>query len=81
MACALEIVEADDQQRGFVGGVENHLWRLAGEQGLLPAGGTEAPTIAGLQAGKSELRARRRQVVTAGLGEGEEVGGGDTQMV
>ena len=48
---------------------------LAGREGLLPAGGAQAPAIAGLEAGELEFRHGRAEVVALGPGEGQELGG------
>ena len=50
---------------------------MARFQRFLPAGRTQAPTVAGRQAGKAVLRHRRRKIIAAGLGKLEKRGGHD----
>ena len=66
--------EGDDFEGGFVRGFEDD---GAGGSGLLdlkPAGGADAPTVAGFEPGKAVLRHGCAEVVTEGLGGGEERG-------
>src|SRR5215472_1667148 len=60
-----------------MGGAQRDAGRLTGSERLLPARRTEAPAVARLQAGKTPLRHRRREIVAARLGEGEEFRGHD----
>src|SRR5712692_7829626 len=53
---------------------EPHLGRLAGLEGLPPAGGAQAPAIARLQSGKPGGRDRRRQIVAGGARKRQEIG-------
>src|SRR5271155_2937474 len=46
-------------------------------QRFAPAGRTQAPAVAGTQAGKAELGHRRRKIIAAGFGELEKRGGHD----
>jgi hypothetical protein len=67
-------LERYDLEGVFVGGFEDD---GAGGSGLLdlqPAGGTDAPAVAGFEAGEAELRHGSAEVVTQGLGGGEEGG-------
>jgi hypothetical protein len=60
--------EGDDLEGIFVGGFEDD---RAGGSGLLdlqPTGGTDAPAIAGLESGESELGHRSAEVVAQSLG-------------
>ena len=50
---ALEIGERAVLQRTFVGRAQDHAGRLAGLECLLPAGCTQAPAVAGLEAAKA----------------------------
>ena len=64
-------------ESAFVGGAQDHAGSLAGLKRFLPTRGTEAPTVAGFQAAKSELRHRGRKIVAAGFGKREKRGGHD----
>ena len=60
-------LEGDDLQGVLVGGLKDD---LAGGPGLLdlePAGGTDTPAVAGLEAGKAPVRMRGAEVVAKGL--------------
>ena len=56
-----------------MGGGEDHGRGAAGVVGLEPARGAHAPAVAGLEARKSRLRARRRQIVSGLATEREEL--------
>lgn len=82
-----EELEGDNAEGVLVGGFEDD---GAGGSGLLdlqPAGGADAPSVAGLEAGKAVLRHRSDEIVAEALGGGEEVGrddaadGVDTQVL
>jgi len=67
-----EELEGDDVEGRLVGGFETD---GAGGSGLLdlePAGGADAPAVAGLEAGKTVLRHRGGEVVAQGFRSGEE---------
>ena len=49
-------------QGAFVSGAQDHAGSLAGLECFLPARRTEAPTVAGFQAAKAELRHRCRKL-------------------
>ena len=69
-----EELEGDDLQGGLVGGFEDD---GAGGSGLLhlePARGADTPAVAGLEAGKAILRHGGGEIVSKGLGGGEEGG-------
>jgi small-conductance mechanosensitive channel len=76
IACRLRSSRPTIRSAGFVGRVENDPRSLAGLQGFAPTRGTQAPAVAGFEAGKTELRPRRRQIVaTRTFENSEEVGG------
>jgi len=52
---ALQVLQADELQGAFVGAFQHHRGRQACEQGLAPAGGAQAPAVAGLQSCKAPL--------------------------
>ena len=56
-----------------MGGGEAYFGGDAGVEGIFPAGGAEAPAIAGFEAFEVPLRARGDKVVAAREGKGEEV--------
>ena len=58
-----------------MGGQEKHPWRASGHKGVLPTWRAQAPAVTGLEAGKAKLRARRGEIVAAGLREREKFGG------
>ena len=65
-------IEGDDLQGVLMGGFEDD---LAGGSGLLdlqPASGADAPTVAGLEAGKAPVRVRGAEIIAEGLRGGEE---------
>jgi hypothetical protein len=64
-------------QSAFVRGAQDHAGSLAGVKRFLPTRCTEAPTVAGFQAAKAELRHRRRKIVATGFGKREKRGGHD----
>src|SRR4051794_2664217 len=64
-------------ESAFVRGAQDHAGSLAGLKRFLPTRGTEAPTVAGFQAAKAELRHRGRKIVAAGFGKREKRGGHD----
>ena len=74
---ALEVGERAVAQRAFVRGAQHHAGRLARLECFLPTGCTEAPTVAGFQAGETEFLHRGRKVVAAGFGKFEERRGHD----
>lgn len=65
MGVSLQIHEIDELECGFVGGFQHDLRSGPGFEGFLPAGGAEAPLVAGIQAGEAEFRARGAEVVAA----------------
>src|SRR5580704_10934983 len=79
--------ERDDLEGGLVGGFEDD---GAGGSRLLdlePAGGTDAPAVAGFETGESVLRHGCAEIVAKGLGDAEELfvddaaDGVDTEVV
>ena len=68
-----QILQIDELQRRFVRCFQHDSRRGIGLKGFLPAGGAQAPLVAVLEAGKSELRARRAQVVAAAFGKFEKL--------
>src|SRR5258708_1776678 len=58
-------------------GAQDHAGRLARLECFLPTRSTEAPTVAGFQAAKTEFRHRCRKIVAAGFGKLEKRGGHD----
>jgi hypothetical protein len=56
---------------------QNHAGRLAGLERFLPARRTQAPAVAGPQAGKAKLRRRRRKIIAVGFGKLEELSSHD----
>ena len=56
---------------------QDHAGRAAHLQRFAPAGRTQAPAVAGPQAGKAELGHRRREIIAAGSGKLEKRGGHD----
>ena len=74
----LEIGERAVLEGAFVGRPrEDHAGRAAHLQRFAPAGRTQAPAVAGPQAGKAELGHRRREIIAAGFGKLEKRGGHD----
>src|SRR5262245_51810741 len=69
----LEIAEIHDFERRFMGRRQNDARRAAGLERFAPAHSAQAPAIAGLQSREVEVRLRRRKIVAARLGEGEEL--------
>lgn len=69
-----EVFEVAEGESRFVGGGEDDLGSEAGVEGFLPAWGTEAPAVAGLEAGEAPLQVGRGKVVADRLGERQEVG-------
>ena len=63
----LEIGERAIVEGAFVSSPQDHAGRMARLQRLLPAGRTQAPTVAGRQAGKAVLRHRRRKIMPRDL--------------
>jgi hypothetical protein len=61
----------------FVSSPQDHAGRAARLQCFAPAGCTQAPAVAGPQAGKAELGHRRRKIITARFGELEKLLGHD----
>ena len=68
----LQLLQGDELQRGRMRRLQDDGRRDAGHQRLLPPRDAEAPAVARLQTGEVPLRVRRREVVAAGLAEGEE---------
>ena len=64
---ALQVFEVDVFQGAFVGCRQHDFRGDPGVEGFAPAGGAQAPAVAGLQTGKAEGSDRRRQVVAAAL--------------
>ena len=58
-------------------GAQDHARRSAGFESFLPTRRTEAPTVAGLEAGKAEFRHRGLKIVAARLGKLEKRRGHD----
>ena len=54
-----------DSQGMVVRGLQNHRRRHARFTGLEPTAGAQTPAIARLEAGKTPLRTRRHEIVTA----------------
>ena len=73
----LEIRERAGVQRAFVRSPQDHAGRLARLERFLPTRRTQAPTVAGPQAGKAKLWDRRRKVIAAGSGKLEELNSHD----
>ena len=73
----LQINERTGVEGTFVRSPQNHTGRLARLERLLPARRTQAPTVAGSQAGKAKLWHRRRKIIAAGFGKLEELSGHD----
>ena len=63
----LEILQPAVLERPLVRRLEHDARGLAGHKSLLPAGGAQAPAIAGLEAGELEFGHGRAEVVAAGL--------------
>ena len=73
-----EELEGDDLEGVLVGGFEDDGAGCSGLLDLEPAGGAEAPAVAGLEAVEAVLRHGGGEVVAEGLGGGEEGGVDDT---
>ena len=73
----LEIGERAVVEGAFVSSPQDHAGRAARLQRFAPAGRTQAPAVAGPQAGKAELGHRRRKIVAAGFGKLEKRVGHD----
>ena len=69
----LEIGERAVVEGAFVRSSQDYAGRLARLERFLPARRTQAPAIAGPQAGKAEFWQRRRQIIAAGFGKLEEL--------
>src|ERR1700737_2780221 len=69
-----EQFERNDLEGVLVGGFEDHGAGCPCFLNLEPAGGADAPPVAGLQAGESVLRHGGGEVVAEGFGGGEEGG-------
>src|SRR5437660_4670673 len=74
---AFEIGERAVVERAFVRSAQHHVGGLARLERFLPTRRAQAPAVARLEAGKAELRHRRRKIIAAGFGKGEEIGGHD----
>lgn len=70
---AFQVRQLTHAQGILVRGPQPHPWRRARRQRFLPAAGTQAPAVAGLETGKPERRHRRGQVIAARLGERQEL--------
>ena len=70
----LEIGERAVVEGAFVSSAQDHAKRAARLQCFAPAGRTQAPAVAGPQAGKAELGHRRRKIIAAGFGKLEKLG-------
>lgn len=70
----LQILEPAVLQGHGMGGAQYDTGRPSGSERLLPARGAEAPTVAGLQAGKAVVRPRCAEIVATGTAELEELG-------
>src|SRR5262249_46539008 len=73
-----EIGERAVVQGAFVSGAQDHTGRLTCLECFLPTGCAEAPTVAGLQTAKAELRHRCRKIVAVGFGKLEKSSGHDS---
>ena len=62
-----EKFEGDDFEGVLVGGFEDDGASCSGLLDLEPAGGTDAPAVAGFEAGKAELRHRSAEIVAEGF--------------
>jgi hypothetical protein len=69
----LEIFQVTKRKARFMRRGQNDLWCMTSIKRFLPPRCAEAPFVAGLQTGKAELQIRRRQVVTGGLRESQEL--------
>src|ERR1700722_1919084 len=65
---SLEIGERAVVEGAFVSSPQDHAGRAARLQRFAPAGRTQAPPVAGPQAGKAELGHRRRKIIAGGFG-------------
>ncbi len=65
---SLEISERAVVEGAFVSSPQDHAGRIARLQRFAPAGRTQAPAVAGPQAGKAELGHRCRKIIAAGFG-------------
>lgn len=80
-------LEGDDVESVLVGGLEDDRAGGTGFVYLQPAGGADAPAVAGLEAGKAVLRHGGGKIVAETSGGGEELGcddaadGVDTDVV
>ena len=70
---SLEVAKLDELKCGLMRGGEDDAGRASGLERLTPARGAETPAVAGLKAGKAELRPRRGKVVAPRFREGEEL--------
>src|SRR5271165_5595496 len=73
----LEIGERAVVEGAFVSSPQDHAGCIARLQRFEPAGRTQAPAVAGPQAGKAELGHRRRKIIAAGFGKLEKLGSHD----
>ncbi len=71
----LEFFEADELEGRDVGGFDDDLRGHAGKKGFFPAGGAQAPLVAGFEAGEAVGEVGGAEVVAAGFGEGEKLFG------
>jgi hypothetical protein len=68
-----QIFQVTKRKTRFMRRGQNDLWCMTSIKRFLPPRCAEAPFVAGLQTGKAELQIRRRQVVTGGLRECQEL--------
>jgi hypothetical protein len=74
----LQIGERAVVEGAFVRSPQNHAGRLARLERFLPARRTQAPAVAGPQAGKAKLWHRRRKIIATGFGKLEELSSHDS---
>ena len=70
--------ERDDRQCFRMGALQYDPRSPVHQVGLQPSLGTQAPTVVGVQAGKTELRPRSAQIVTTLLAELQKLVGDNT---
>ena len=58
-----QVVEVDELQGRFMGGLQNDRRRATRVEGFLPTRGAETPLIPGAQPGKIELGTRGAEIV------------------
>jgi hypothetical protein len=72
-----QVFQVAKREACFMRCCQNDFGRVARIKRFLPPWRTQAPLVAGLQTGEAKLQIRRRQVVSCGFGEGQELGGED----